>query len=352
MVNGSGSYAQNVIRLLFVDGDALVSNASILSDNAVFLSDPALDFFGLDFTLSSPALFPNYSADIADLNLSDGGGTLFEWPGDDVGLGVQSSQAAFNLSAWSGGAATFPCTAAAVPPSQPLYFCYTAQSSSESLTVNGTLWLYGTPLTVNGRAASAVQSATGNRLYQSSSGLSSAVAITGVSADAFGAANFSYDLLLFSSPPFLDSRGLLLRMAPGAVLSGGGAITGQQVLHVATAADGSVVEEAMGQRGLVALPVNFTVSTSPLQCSVPTGGGGGGGSGGSGLSKGAISGIVIGSVLGAVLLLALALLVRAALNRPRQSATAGSPSGTKAASAYEIQRQESLSTASSTAQLA
>jgi hypothetical protein len=236
-----------------------------------------------------------------------------------------------------------------VPPSQPLYFCYTAQSSSDSLTANGTLWLYAMNLTVDGRTTRAVQSATGSRVYQSSSGLSSTVTITGVSADAFGAANFSYDLLLFSSPPFLDSRGLLLTLTSGALVSGGAAITGEQLVHVALAADGSVVEEAIGVRGVVAVPVNFTVSASPLSCSVTTGGGS---SGGGGLSNGAIAGIVIGSVVGLALLVTLALLAIAARNRPPRSATVGSPVDTKASSSYEMQRQESLSTTSSAVQLA
>jgi hypothetical protein len=186
-------------------------------------------------------------------------------------------------------------------------------------------------------------------VYQTSSGVVNSVAITGVSADAFGTANFTYDLLVFTAQPYLDSRGLLLSLAPGALTRGGVGISGDQVAHVALGVNGSVIEEVMGPSGVVSVAVSFAVSATAMACSVP------GFEGSSGLSSGAIAGIVIGSVVGALLLLALLLLaVRSSSLAGRRSSTATTSSSdpSKGAAAYALQRDASQSNRSSTVQLA
>ena len=229
-------------------------------------------------------------------------------------------------------------------PSTAMQFCYTAQSDQWSIIAQGTLMLYGATLTLGGRSARALQSANGTRTYYGADGTVNTVAITGVSADAFGAVNYTtYNQLLYATAPYTDAAGLLFALAASPVaLTPSGPITGDPVVNVALLPNGSVaevvVEAAVGaaNRTVVVLVLGAAAGS----CAVNTfGAGGGGGGGGGGLSRGAIAGIVIGSVVGALLLVAVvaAVLVTAS----RSSKPAATPSSPQPTGTYDPQRDDS-----------
>ena len=360
----SGTSTQSIVHLVYINGDAVVSNSSVLNDNLLYLQDPHIDGYGLEFSLSTPTVYPTATAASGDLNLAHGAdGVWYEYPApytSPAGVGLGSTAGGLNFTGWDGVASpAFPCSVQAAPASYQLHFCYTQQSASDSLVASGTLWLYGAPMLVNGRSASAIQSASGTRRYQSSSGggVDSVVPITGVSADAFGAVNFTYNQLLYLTAPLVDAQGLLFTLGPGALTSAG-ALVGDPVVNVALA-DGQVVERALAGGGggvagsALSVAVSFSVSTASVSCSVADSGGGG-----SSLSGGAIAGAVLGSVLGALLLLASALCALRLCHRKGgggpASPTARTPSSS---SSFERQRDpdadsSQTSAASSAVQLA
>ena len=326
---------QNIVRLVYVNGDAEVSDSYILNDNTLYSSTPYIDYFGLDFALSSNVIYPDHVAATTDVNLSEGSdGTWYDWPA--VGTGVESTAAQLNYTQAPTSTATFPCSAAAVPASYSLSFCYTSHTSAEQLMASGTLWLYGAALSVGGRSANALQSASGVRLYQNSAGVVNRVAITGVSADSFGAVEFAYNQLLYASAPLLDASGLLFTLAPGAVTSAAAALTGDAVVSLAWL-NGTVVESAQTAAGVQLVAVAFSVSAQPLSCSLL-----GFGGGGSSLSGGAIAGVVIGSVVGAALLLvAVLLLLRCAAGADGSAKREQPTSPAIGRPSYEAQRDAS-----------
>ena len=142
----------------------------------------------------------------------------FEWPVLG-GNGAQTTTATLNFAA-ANAPTSFPCpsvgsTAPVYQLSSTMRFCYTAQSAQWSLIAQGTLMLYGATLTVGGRTAFALQSANGTRTYTSADGTVNSVAITGVSADSFGAVNYtSYNQLLYTNTPYVDAAGLLFITRP------------------------------------------------------------------------------------------------------------------------------------------
>ena len=312
VTNASTSVVQNIIRLVYVNGDEEVSEANILNDNLVFLSSPFLSDYGFDFSLSTNALYPDHTASTADINLSGGGqGEWYEWPA--VGTGSESSIGSFNWSR-ADDPTVFPCSPSptqATPPYQPsisVPFCYTAQTSGGSLMAVGTLMLYSASIAVGGRSALAVQSANGTRTFQAGDGALNVVAIEGVSADQFPSVVYvSYNQLVYGSAPFVDTAGLLLQLAAApAPLTPDGAIAGDAVVHLLQLSNGSIVEqwETAGAQ-LSAVPVTLTVGSAAVSCAQPSLPSSGGGS--SGLSGGKIAGAVVGSVVGAFLLCLLCL---------------------------------------------
>ena len=307
---------QNIVRLVFVNGDNDLTNAAILNDNLLYLDPPLpIDYFGFVFALSSNAVFPTQTSPTTDINLSGGHGVWYEWPVLG-GNGSETSIASFNFTAAS-SPTSFPCpsassTSPSYQPSSSMNFCYTAQSSQWSLIAQGTLMLYGATISLDGRTARALQSANGTRTYYGADGSANTVTIAGVSADSFGAVNYTYSQLLYTSAPYVDAAGLLFALASSPVaLTPYGPITGDPVVNLVLLPNGSVVEQVQEAR---AGTVNQTLVTlllgpSASSCTVGTVGTGsgnnnsGGGGGGGGLSHGAIAGIVIGSVVGGVLLI-------------------------------------------------
>ena len=328
-MNGATT-TQNIVRLVYINGDNDLTHAAILNDNLLYINDGYqsidIDYFGFVYALSSNAVFPTQTSPTTDINLSSGQGTWYEWPVLG-GHGAQTTIAAFNFTAAS-YPTSFPCQSssanAAIPPSTSVQFCYTAQSAQWSIIAQGTLMLYGATITVAGRTARALQSANGSRTYYSADGTVNTVAITGVSADAFGAVNYTtYNQLLYTATPYVDPAGLLLTLATTpTALTPAGPITGDPVINVMALANGSLVEQVVEARVGAA---NRTVVVLVLggaagSCAVNTFGAGGGGGGGGGLSDGAIAGIVIGSVVGAVLLVALLACIIVTATRSTKSA--------------------------------
>ena len=366
---------QNIVRLVFINGETDLTHAAILNDNLLFLdassSQAPIDYFGFVYALSSNAVFASHTAPTTDINLSAGEGTWYEWPVLS-GNGSETSAATFSFTA-ANNPTTFPCpaTAPTLQPSTSMQFCYTAQSAQWSLIAQGTVMLYGAPISVGGRSALALQSANGIRTYYSASGIVNTVAITGVSADAFGAVNYTYNQLLYSSAPYVDAAGLLFTLAPSPVaLTPSGPVSGDPVVNVVLLGDGSVaeqVEEAV--RGSVnRTTVSLVLGQAASSCSVNTfgqsggsssssgaGGSNGGsssssgvivsgnGGGGSGLSHGAIAGIVVGSVVGAVLLATIVGFILLAASRSRKPANP--PSTPQASGNYSQQQLETSSKA-------
>ena len=156
--------------------------------------------------------------------------------------------ASFNFTA-ANYPTSFPCASvgSATPyqPSTAMQFCYTAQSDQWSLIAQGTLMLYGATITMGGRTALALQSANGTRTYSSADGAVNTVSITGVSADSFGAVNYTtYNQLLYTTAPYVDAAGLLFTLASSPVaLNPSGPITGDPVINLMTLPNGTVVEQ-------------------------------------------------------------------------------------------------------------
>ena len=352
-MNGSTT-TQNIVRLVYINGDNDLTNAAILNDNLLYpdngYQSAPIDYFGFVYALSSNAVFPRQTSPTTDINLSTGDGVWYEWPVLG-GRGAETTVATFNFIAVN-YPTSFPCqsSSAASPvvvhPSTSIQFCYTAQSAQWSIIAQGTLMLYGATITVGQRIAHALQSANGTRTYYGADGTVNTVAITGASADAFGAVNYTtYNQLLYTTAPYVDSAGLLLTLASSPLaLTPGGPISGDPVVNLMALANGSLVEQAVeaGVGAANRTVIMLVLGSAAASCSVGTFGAGGGGGGGSGLSHGAIAGIVIGSVVGAVLLAALAVFIIGTATRSNKPAAASAvPASPQPASSYNHQRDVS-----------
>ena len=353
---GNVTATQNIVRLVFINGETDLTNAAILNDNTLYVDDQSapIDYYGFVYALSSNAVFPSQTSPTTDINLSAGDGVWYEWPVLG-GNGAETTTATFNFSAAT-NPTSFPCAISSsnIPlyqPSTSVQFCYTAQGDQWSLIAQGTLVQYGAVITFGGRAALALQSANGSRTYYSANGTVNTVAITGVSADSFGAVNYTtYNQLLYTSTPYVDAAGLLLTLASSpAALTPSGPITGDPVVNLMLLADGSVVEqvEEASAGSANRTVVTLLLGSAASSCSVNTfGAGGGGGGGGGGLSHGAIAGIVVGSVVGGALLIgivacAVAAYVLAAANRASKPTALTPSSPQHPAATYDQQRDTS-----------
>ena len=350
LVANGASTAQNIVRLVYINGETDLTNAAILNDNLLYLDATSqllpVDYYGFVYALSTEAVFPMQTSPTTDVNLSAGDGVWYEWPVLG-GNGEQTTTATFNITTAS-NPTSFPCpsavtSASVFQPSTTMQFCYTAQSDQWSLIAQGTLMLYGATITVGGRTALALQSASGSRTFSTANGTVNTVAITGVSADSFGAVNYTtYNQLLYTSTPYVDAAGLLFTLASSPVaLTPAGPITGDPVVNLMLLSNGSVVEqmEEANAGSVNQTLVTLLLGPSASSCTVRSFVGGGGGDGGSGLSHGAIAGIVVGSVVGAVLLAVIVALLVAATLRSRKPA--GPPSSPQPTGTYDHQRDTS-----------
>ena len=181
---------QNIVRLVFINGDNDLTNAAILNDNVLYLDAtsqlPPVDYFGFVYALSSNAVFP-----VADLTYDRHQSECGAWHVVRVAGAGRQWIADHPRHVQLHGCHQphlVPLSVCCHPfsrlqPSTAVSFCYTAQSAQWSLIAQGTLMVYGANITAAGRTALALQSANGTRTYYSANGTVNTVAITGVSAE-------------------------------------------------------------------------------------------------------------------------------------------------------------------------
>ena len=295
LITGGSTYSQNIIKLVYINGDATMSDDYILNDNLVYLSSPTIDYFGIEFSLSSPIQFPsNIVVTTNDINLSLGhSSTWYEYAVLD-GVQADTPYAGFNYTAYPASqSATFtsyPCMAISPSATSPspiaapyLYsYSYVINASSYTIVSNGSFVVYSTPINVGKSGycpGYSLQSLSGTRVYQDVLGGYSVSNFTAPSSDGFGSVNFTYNQLIYPTTPNIDQTGLLLSISAGAI-SRAGPIIGDPVVRLFWTGLGSnsitrVAEQVMTSSGLfVTAAGTFTVRsigiTSPVSCVVPS----------------------------------------------------------------------------------
>ena len=376
------STVQNILYANFPNEDLGINTANT---NLVFTTGAAIDPLGLNYALNpisssgfASVLRYNGAYEIdRDINVwldapapygSGSGGAyagLVEWSGNYSGNYVtESTNFGFNFSVYTPGNPVQACAGApasipAVPALQNFSFCYGGSTvyngTAYTLGVSGTITIYGSPVSLNGRVGYPIMTMSGVRQFLWSGG-SSSTPITGMSNDWIAQQQgWTMDQLFYPTAPYFSTTGALYRFSGRAQTTQGFITNDNVVKMVYRTGAASMTEEiyfANGQQltDIVYTGMSFnyaadngataaTILSTSCGVTFPGGGAGssnsnnGGGGGGSGLSNGAIAGIVIGSVVGALLLCILCFLIILTARRNDK----GSKPGTTTGAQYDTQ---------------
>jgi len=109
-------------------------------------------------------------------------------------------------------------------------------------------------------------------VYTNSQGVATTTSITGLSSDSFGAVNFTYDQLVYLSPPYVDTQGILVSVTAGTRTPAGN-ILGDQVINIiqVNTTSNNVVEQTMSPQGQLVTTASGTMTTTSSTASSSTG---------------------------------------------------------------------------------
>ena len=351
-MNNGSSYPQNIIGIQYVDADtfSIGSQGYVwLTDNLIFPSGvPEVSLLGVSYITSNPVEMPAGAGGTDVIISTDGltsGNNLYECVGSE-NFCIQSTSYLFKSQPYTTGGAMASCQSPVVPvvPAPPslLYydFCYAMNGPDRcgfTISASGTIAVFNTPVSVNGRVGYPMANITGTRTYTDGVGNTFQANIAGLSEDWQAVQNgWKYDQLFFpSSSPTVDSLGILYKYS-GVINNFGSSnpFYYDRVVRLFSNATYPVVEEVwvtngtspyqtryFQQNGVVKSAAQGTLSASSCSANIgPTGFTGvctisstGGGttviiqssSSSSSLSGGQIAGIVVGTVIGAALFCAI-----------------------------------------------
>ena len=247
--SASTQTVQNIIALKFNGEDRFLGggDGGSWNDNYVYTTPNNIDYNGILFTLSTPPLFPQGAAQTSnDIGFwwitpqyTSNAIRYLESPGNEAeNLFVQPTTTThFNYQPWTGQPYTACAAADSLVPAPAPFVQYSLCFYQTSTTASGATYIdsisaavtvYSIAISVNGRSGFPIANVTGVRQFASSNGYESVTSITGLASGWQGAAEGftagvlgSYDQVLYTSAPYLDSGGLLLQYnGLGASLSG------------------------------------------------------------------------------------------------------------------------------------
>ena len=349
-MNNGSTYPQNIIGVQYVDADTFYIGTTRyvwLTDDLIFPTGvPEVSLLGLSYITANPVEMPAGAGGTDVIISTDGlasGNNLYECVGSE-NFCIQSLSYSFKSAPYTTGGPMVSCQTAALPqvpapPSLLSYdFCYAMNGADQcgyTIASAGTITVFNSPVTVNGRVGYPMANITGTRTYSNGQGVQYTATISGLSEDWQAVQNgWSYDQLFFpTSTPNVDSLGILYRYS-GVVnnMAGQTPFYFDRVVRLFANATNPAVEEVwisngtapyttryFLQNGLIKTGAQGSLSASTCsaslgatgftgQCAfVSTAGNGGttttpgGSSSSSGLSGGQIAGIVVGTVIGAAL---------------------------------------------------
>ena len=350
-MNNGSSYPQNIIGVQYVDADTFYIGTTRyvwLTDDLIFPAGvPEVSLLGLSFITANPIEMPAGPGGTDIIISTDGlssGNNLYECVGSE-NFCINSLSYSFKSAPYSVGAPMVSCQTPTLPqvPAPPtlLYydFCYAMNGPDRcgyTIVSSGTIAVFNSPVTLNGRVGYPMANISGSRSYSDGQGTQFTATISGLSEDWQAVQNgWTYDQLFFpTSAPNVDSLGILYKYS--GVINNFGSSTPyyyDRVVRLFTNATYPAVEEVWVtngtapyqtryflQNGVIKAGAQGTLSASTCSATLgatgftgacPSAGTGVNGppttsSGSSSkLSGGQIAGIVVGTVIGAALFCAI-----------------------------------------------